>query len=91
MCSLALPSFQFENPADGPIDAPAAYGLEMYVMIDFVLGFAFVAMILSPGLVAVCLRRLLKMDYNLARAASPARAGEMARCNDRRNDRRTRI
>jgi hypothetical protein len=57
----------------------------MYLVSDFVLGFAFVAMILSPGFVAVCLRHLFKGDLDLAQAASPARARAMARRPDRRS------
>lgn len=35
------------------------------VMIDFLLGFAFVAMIVSPAFVATCLRHMAKMDFRL--------------------------
>jgi hypothetical protein len=34
----------------------------MYVMLDFVLGFAFVAMILSPAALASCLRHFAHME-----------------------------
>lgn len=42
-------------------------------MIDFVLGFAFVAMIISPAFVATCLRHFTKMDFELAQATAGAR------------------
>jgi hypothetical protein len=43
-------------------------------MLDFVLGFAFVAMILSPAALATCLRHIAHMEPQLAPAESPAHA-----------------
>lgn len=47
-------------------------------MIDFVLGFAFVAMIISPAFVATCLRHFTRMDFELAQAPSTVRPKEAA-------------
>lgn len=35
------------------------------VMLDFLLGFAFVAMIVSPAFLASCFRHLVRMDFRL--------------------------
>lgn len=48
-------------------------------MLDFVLGFAFVAMILSPAALASCLRHLSRMEPHLVPADSAAHAGERTR------------
>jgi hypothetical protein len=43
-------------------------------MLDFVLGFAFVAMILSPAALATCLRHIARVEPQMAPASSRAYA-----------------
>jgi hypothetical protein len=47
----------------------------MHVMLDFVLGFAFVAMILSPAALATCLRHFSRMEPHPVPADSAIQAG----------------
>lgn len=60
-----------------PADRKASYrqGEQRGVqsMIDFVLGFAFVAMIISPAFVATCLRHFTRIDFEPAQATASAR------------------
>jgi hypothetical protein len=46
----------------------------MIDMLDFVLGFAFVAMILSPAALGTCLRHFTRMDPHAAPANHAAHA-----------------
>ncbi len=48
-------------------------------MLDFVLGFAFVAMILSPAALASCLRHFTRIEPHPVPAEHPAHAGARAR------------
>ena len=56
-------------------------------MLDFVLGFAFVAMILSPAALASCLRRIAQVQpempsaHNRAEASLRARLAQMRRAS----------
>jgi hypothetical protein len=50
------------------------YGGGMIDMLDFVLGFAFVAMILSPAALGTCLRHFTRMDPYAAPASHGAHA-----------------
>jgi hypothetical protein len=48
----------------------------IFIMLDFVLGFAFVAMILSPAALASCLRHLSRMEPHAIPADGAVRARE---------------
>jgi hypothetical protein len=51
----------------------------MHVMLDFVLGFAFVAMILSPAALASCLRHFSRLEPQTVPAHGASHASRLAR------------